>query len=96
MKPGDLVRVNLRPQLGRRSGAPVWDMHPWRGLAVIRWRLPEGDLVLVLEQVRRVAEDPKSGASLVLSPALGITGWVMDEYLDTLELAEILTDVEAV
>ena len=96
--PGDLVSVNLRPQerVGLRTGAPIWDEHPWRGPAVIRWRLPEGALAIILEQVRRAAEDPSSGASLILSPTSGITGWVMDEYLDALELAEIPTDVEAV
>ena len=92
MKPGDLVRVNLQCVLPRhRNGATVWDLQPWRGTAVIRWRLLEGDLVLVLEQARRVAEDPSSGASLILSPVSGITGWVVDDYLD-----EILADVEAV
>ena len=74
--PGDLVRVNLR--------APVWDFQPWRGTAITRWRLPEGALLLVLEQGRRVAEDPTSGASLILSPVSGITGWVIDDYLEPL------------
>jgi hypothetical protein len=83
--PGDICRVNLQwcaPQ--HRDGAPVWDFQPWRGTAVIRWRLPEGTLLLVLEHARRAAEDPTSGASLILSPASGITGWVMDAYLEPL------------
>jgi hypothetical protein len=83
--PGDICRVNLQCVLPRhRVGAPVWDLQPCRGTAVIRWRLPEGDLLLVLEQARRVAEDPSSGASLILSPVSGITGWVMDDYLEPL------------
>lgn len=83
--PGDLVRVNLQCVLPRhRDSAPVWDFQPWRGTAVIRWRLPEGDLLLVLEHARRAAEDPTSGASLILSPTSGITGWVMDAYLEPL------------
>ena len=83
--PGDLVRVNLQCVLPRhRDSAPIWDEHPWRGPAVIRWRLPEGALAIILEQGRRVAEDPESGASLILSPTLGITGWVMDAYLEPL------------
>jgi hypothetical protein len=76
--PGDICRVRERAAPG------VWDLQPWRGAAVIRWRLPEGDLLLVLEQARRVAEDPSSGASLILSPASGISGWVMDAYLEPL------------
>lgn len=82
--PGDLVRVNLQwcaPQ--HRDGAPVWDLQPWRGTGDIRWRLPEGDLLLVLEQARRGAKR-SIGASLILSPTSGITGWVMDAYLEPL------------
>lgn len=83
--PGDIVRVNLQCVLPRhRDDAPVWDLQPWRGTAVMRWRLLEGDLLLVLQQERRVAEDPSSGASLILSPTSGITGWVVDAYLEPL------------
>ena len=80
--PGDLVRVNLQCVLPRhRVGAPVWDTLPWRATAVIRWQLPEDDLLLVLEQV----SDGGGGAAyLILSPVSGITGWVMDVYLEPL------------
>lgn len=98
MGPGDLVRIKVPPALigGILHGAPVWDTLPWRGTSVMRWQLPEDDLLLVLEHTLRVACDPESGAARVLSPTSGITGWVMDAYLDALELAEILTDVEVV
>lgn len=90
MGPGDLVRIKVPPALigGKLHGAPVWDTLPWRGTSVMRWQLPEDDLLIVLEHALRVAGDPESGAALILSPASGISGWVMDTYLHDLDLVE--------
>lgn len=90
MGPGDLVRIKVPPALigGKLRGAPVWDTLPWRGTSVMRWQLPEDDLLIVLEHALRVASDPESGAALILSPASGISGWVMDTYLHDLDLVE--------
>jgi hypothetical protein len=93
MKAGDLVRVNLQCLLPRhRDAADVWDSNRLI-TAVRRLRLPEGALLLVLEPG---GERAGYGTSLVYDPASCITGWIMDAYLDALELAEILTDVEVV
>lgn len=90
MGPGDLVRIKVPPALigGKLHGAPVWDDLPWRGPSVMRWQLPEDDLLLVLEHTLRVACDPESGAARVLSPASGISGWVIDTYLYDLDVVE--------
>ena len=91
MQPGDIFRIKVPSELigGYLYGAPVYNDRPWKmGSSAIVPQLPDGEHVLVLEYALRVAGDPESGAALILSPTLGVTGWVIDTYLHDFDAVE--------